>query len=146
MFTKYLENYHIGEKWVSRGRTITETDLVLFASFSGDWFVLHTNKEYAEKTPYKQRIAHGLLVLSAASGLFQFEPGVVVAFYGMENVRFMNPTFIGDTIHVEVDITDIEEKDKRRGVITTLQKIKKHSGEIVVVSVMKLMVNRTPEC
>lgn len=144
MFTKYLEQYQVGETWVSKGRTITEADLVMFSAFSGDWYPLHTDKEYAAKTPFKQRIAHGMLVLSAATGLFQFEPGVVVAFYGMEQVRFTNPTYIGDTIHLEVKITDIQEKDNGRGVITALQEIKKQTGETVAVAVMKLMVNKSP--
>lgn len=144
MFTKYLEQYQVGETWVSKGRTITEADLVMFSAFSGDWYPLHTDKEFAAKTPFKQRIAHGMLVLSAATGLFLFEPDVVVAFYGMEQVRFTNPTFIGDTIHLEVKVKDIQEKDNGRGVITALQEIKKQTGETVAVAVMKLMVNKSP--
>ncbi|MDN4593305.1 MaoC/PaaZ C-terminal domain-containing protein [Polycladomyces subterraneus] len=144
MFTKFLEQYKIGETWLSKGRTITEADLVMFSAFSGDWFPLHTDKEYASRTLFKQRIAHGMLVLSAATGLFQFEPGVVVAFYGMEHVRFTNPTFIGDTIHSEVKIIDIQEKDNGRGIITALQEIKKQTGETVVVATIKLMVNKSP--
>ncbi|BCU81524.1 MaoC family dehydratase [Polycladomyces abyssicola] len=144
MFTKFLEQYQIGESWLSKGRTITEADLVMFSAFSGDWFPLHTDKEYASRTLFKQRIAHGMLVLSAATGLFQFEPGVVVAFYGMEHVRFTNPTFIGDTIHLEVKIIDNQEKDNGRGVITALQEIKKQTGETVVVATIKLMVNKSP--
>ncbi|BCJ86114.1 MaoC/PaaZ C-terminal domain-containing protein [Effusibacillus dendaii] len=145
MFTKYLDQFVIGETWVSRGRTITESDLVMFAAFSGDWFPLHTDKEYAANTAFKQRIAHGMLVLSAASGLFQFDPDVVVAFYGMENVRFVNPTFIGDTIHIETKVIDITEKEGGRGVITILQEIKKQNGDIAAVATMKLMINRSPQ-
>jgi 3-hydroxybutyryl-CoA dehydratase len=143
MFSKFLEHYEVGETWVSRGRTITEADLVNFSAFSGDWYPLHTDKEYAASTPFKQRIAHGMLVLSVGTGLMRFEPNVIVAFYGMENVRFVNPTFIGDTIHVEMKITDIEEKAGGRGVITALKEIKKHSGETVVAAVMKVMINKS---
>ncbi|MDF2681804.1 MAG: dehydratase [Brevibacillus sp.] len=144
MFTKYLDHYEVGETWVSRGRTITEADLVMFSAFSGDWFPLHTDKEYAATTPFQQRIAHGLLVLSAASGLFQFGVGIVVAFYGMENVRFTNPTFIGDTIHIEAKIMNVEEKAGGRGVVTVLQEIKKQTGELVITCTMKVMLNKTP--
>jgi acyl dehydratase len=63
----------------------------------------------------------------------------------MEHVRFTNPTFIGDTIHLEVKITDIQEKDDGRGVITALQEIKKQTGKTVVVATIKLMVNKSPD-
>jgi 3-hydroxybutyryl-CoA dehydratase len=142
LFAKFFEQYEIGEKWVSKGRTITEADLVMFAAFSGDWYPLHTDREYAAKTPFQQRIAHGMLVLSAASGLFHFEPGVVVAFYGMDRVRFTNPTFIGDTIHLEAIVTDLQEKGNGTGVVTVLQEIKKQTGETVASAIMKVMVNK----
>ena len=145
MFNKYLKQYKVGETWISKGRTITETDLVMFSAFSGDWYPLHTDREYAEKTPFKQRIAHGMLVLSVATGLYQLEPDVVAAFYGMEQVRFTNPTFIGDTIHLEIKITDIQEKNNGQGMVTVLQEIKKQTGETVAVSVMKVMINKEPE-
>lgn len=140
MFNKYFHQYEIGETWVSKGRTITETDLVMFSGFSGDWFPLHTNKEYAENTQFKQRIAHGMLILSVATGLFQFEPEIVVAFYGLDKVRFTNPTFISDTIHIELKVVDLFEKESQ-GVVTVLEEIKKQDGEIVAVANMKVLVN-----
>ncbi|MCQ6279948.1 MaoC/PaaZ C-terminal domain-containing protein [Bacillus sp. EB600] len=144
MFSKYLDEYSVGETWVSKGRTITEADLIMFSAFSGDWFPLHTDKEYAAKTPYEQRIAHGMSVLSIATGLLQLEPDVVVAFYGMDHVRFTNPTFIGDTIHLEGKVLDIQKKDNGRGLVVTQMEIKKQTGETVVVAVMKMVV-KTPE-
>ncbi|MEW9674171.1 MaoC/PaaZ C-terminal domain-containing protein [Ammoniphilus sp. 3BR4] len=145
MFNRYFEEYKSGETWVSKGRTITETDLVLFSAFSGDWYPLHTNQEYAANTRFKQRIAHGMLVLSVATGLCQFEPGIIVAFYGMEKVRFTNPTFIGDTIHVELKIVDLEERNLSNGVVTAILEIRKQTGETVAVAEMKLVINRKSE-
>lgn len=75
MFEKYFNELNIGERWVSRGRTITEADLVLFSAFSGDWYPLHTDKEWAAQTSFGQRIAHGMLVLSVAMGLLDMVPG-----------------------------------------------------------------------
>lgn len=144
MFHKYLDDYKIGEKWISRSRTITETDLVMFSAFSGDWFPLHTDKEYAANTIFKQRIAHGMLILSVSTGLLHFETGIVVAFYGMEKVRFVKPTFIGDTIHLEVEVTDILDKDEKTGVVTTKVDIKKQTGETVAVNYMKILINKRP--
>ncbi|MBP1931307.1 MaoC/PaaZ C-terminal domain-containing protein [Ammoniphilus resinae] len=142
MFNRYFDQYEIGEIWTSRGRTITETDLVLFSAFSGDWYPLHTNKEYAANTPFQQRIAHGMLVLSVATGLIQFEPDIIAAFYGMERVRFTNPTFIGDTIQVELRVIDLLERNSRGGIVTVIQEVKKQTSEIVTVAEMKLLVNR----
>ncbi|MFJ5771750.1 MaoC/PaaZ C-terminal domain-containing protein [Psychrobacillus sp. NPDC093180] len=142
MFDKYFEDYQLGDVWESKGRTITESDIVMFSALSGDWFPLHTNIEYAKETQYKQRIAHGMLVLSITTGLVHFEPGVVVAFYGMDKVRFTAPTFIGDTIHLEGKVIDLKSKESNQGVVTVLQEVKKQTDEIVAVFEMKLLVNQ----
>jgi len=83
LITRYFDDIQVGEKSVTRSRTITEADIVNFASLSGDWYPLHCDAEYAKKSPFGDRIAHGLLILSAASGLTPLEPGPVLAFYGM---------------------------------------------------------------
>ncbi|OZI10773.1 dehydratase [Bacillaceae bacterium SAS-127] len=142
MFIKHFDEYEIGETWTSEGRTITEADIVNFASLSGDWYPLHTNAEYAKSTPFKQRIAHGLLVLSAASGLQLFKTGVVVAFYGMEDLRFLQPTFIGDTIHINMTVTELKDKGKGTGIVTARQEIMKQTGETVVVATVKVLINK----
>lgn len=142
MLNKYFEQFKIGETWSSKGRTITEADLVMFSAFSGDWFPLHTDKEYAAKTHYEQRIAHGMLVLSVVTGLLHFEPDIVVAFYGMDKVRFTNPTFIGDTIHLHSSVIDVTDKGQTNGIVTILQEVKKQTGEKVAVFEMKIVVNK----
>lgn len=142
MFSKYFEEYTVGNTWVSKGRTITESDLVMFSAFSGDWFPLHTDKEYAANTMFQQRIAHGMSVLSIATGLLELDPKVVVAFYGMDHVRFTNPTFIGDTIHLEGKVLDLQEKAHGRGMVLMQIEIKKQTGETVVVAVLRMLVNK----
>ncbi len=143
MFEKKSEQFELGERWTSRGRTITEADLVLFSAFSGDWYPLHTDKEYAEnETPFKQRIAHGMLVLSVATGLQVKEPEIIVAFYGIEKLRFINPTFINDTIHVELEVIELEDKENGTGVVTAVQKIVKQTDEVVTPGVLKILINK----
>lgn len=143
MFEKKFEQFELGERWTSRGRTITEADLVLFSAFSGDWYPLHTDKEYAEnETPFKQRIAHGMLVLSVATGLQVMEPEMITAFYGIEKLRFINPTFINDTIHVELEVIGLEDKENGTGVVTAAQKIVKQTGEVVTTGVLKILTNK----
>lgn len=143
MFNKCFDDYHVGETWHSKGRTITESDLVSFASLSGDWFPLHTNIEYAKnETKFKQRIAHGMLVLSISTGLLELEPGIVVAFYGMDKIRFINPTFINDTISVQMRVTDTKDKDEETGIIVAELHIIKQTGETVIVGDMNMLLNK----
>lgn len=142
MFNEFFSAYQVGETWQSRGRTITESDLVMFASFSGDWFPLHTNSEYAKnETPFKQRIAHGMAVLSISTGLMLLEPDVVVAFYGMDKIRFIKPTFINDTISIEMKVMDKIDKNNGTGVIVAELKVKKQTDEPVIVGTVNMLVN-----
>ncbi|MCL4352499.1 MAG: dehydratase [Firmicutes bacterium] len=139
MFDRPFEDYTVGEVWVSRGRTITEADLVMFSAFSGDWYPLHTDKEWAQKGPFGQRIAHGMLVLSASTGLITMKPGVVLAFYGIDRVRFVAPTYIGDTISVELQVNGLSVKE-HGGVVDTQLTVKKQTNEPVVVSTLRILV------
>ena len=140
----YFEDFQIGDKLITRGRTVSEADIVNFAALSGDWYRLHTDQEYAKKGPFGERIAHGLLVLSIASGLNPPYDTAVVAFYGMDNVRFTAPTKIGDTIHVESEVVDKQDKGELGGVVSWRQSVKNQKGEDVAVSIMKgLIAKRT---
>ena len=136
---KYFEDFKIGDKIITRARTITETDIVNFAAFSADWYPLHTDAEYAKKAQFGERIAHGMLVLSAASGLMPLYEMAILAFYGMDKVRFLAPTKIGDTIHVELEVIDKQDKSEHGGVISLKESIKNQRDEDVTVAVMKLL-------
>lgn len=94
MFSKFLESYEVGETWKSRGRTITETDIILFAGLTGDWHPVHTDKEFAKETMFKQRIAHGALILSISTGLVEMNPKAVAAFYGIDQLRFTGKSVV----------------------------------------------------
>ncbi|MHB1127495.1 MAG: MaoC/PaaZ C-terminal domain-containing protein [Bacillota bacterium] len=141
MLDKYYDELEVGDKSVTQGRTITEADIVAFAGITGDWYPLHVDKEYAARSPFKQRIAHGMLVLSVASGLSVPKTGVLIAFYGMDKVRFTNPTFIGDTLHVAGEIINKEDRGPDKGIITVESRVKNQRGETVVVSIMKALLN-----
>ncbi len=99
---KYFEEFEIGDSVESPGRTITETDIVLFAGLSGDYNQLHTDAEFAQETLFGERIAHGLLGLAIATGLstrMGFVEGTAQAFTGLD-WKFRGPIKIGDTIRV----------------------------------------------
>lgn len=133
-----LPPLEVGHRFESTGRTITESDIVNFACLSGDFNRLHVDHEYARSTPFGQRIAHGLLVLSVLSGLTtqsngyrQLEP-YVLALIDI-NCRFPKPTFIGDTIVVRVTVTEKTEqyrpgKDK----VVFRREAVNQRGEVVV--------------
>jgi len=134
---KYFEDFNEGDRIVTRGRTITEADIVMFSAFSGDWHPLHTDVEYAKQGPFKERIAHGFLVLSVASGLLPLSEIAIIAFYGMDKVRFIAPVRLLDTIHVEFAAIEKQDRDERGGVITFRETIRNQRGEEVVVGTMR---------
>ena len=146
----HFEDYRLGEKFTSPGRTITEADIVMFSALTGDWHPLHTNVEYAKKTPFGDRIAHGMLVLCVGSalvfrlGAYVALPKSFIAFYGMDSVRFTGPVKIGDTIYCEVEIDSLDPKDEKRGVISYRYFIKNQRNENVVVFNAKALVGRRP--
>jgi len=139
---RHFEDFQVGDKIVTRGRTITEADIVTFSAFSGDWHPLHTDVEYAKKGPFKERIAHGFLVLSVASGLLPLSEIAIMAFYGIDKLRFIAPVKLLDTIHVEFEAVEKQERDERGGVITFRQTVKNQRGEEVAVGTMRSLIAR----
>ena len=139
----HFEDFTVGHKTVSRTRTITEADIVNFAGLSGDFVELHMSETFAASGPFGKRIAHGLLVLSVSSGLMVqmgTTTDTVIAFYGIDRLRFTKPTFIGDTVHVEKEVIATDRKGPGRGVITFNTQVLNQHGEPVVVFQDKLMV------
>jgi 3-hydroxybutyryl-CoA dehydratase len=103
----YFEEFEEAVDLVSPGRTITETDIQLFAGLTGDYTQIHTNVEFSKDTVFGQRVAHGLLGLSIASGLgarLGFIEGTAVALREI-SWKFTGPIFIGDTIHLKVVVS-----------------------------------------
>jgi len=144
----YLEDFKVGEKSISAGRTVTETDIIIFASISGDWNELHTNAEYMKNSPFGQRIAQGILILSISSGLalqMRSRPPVeVLAFLGMDNVRFTDPVFIGDTINVESEVIEARPSKSRpdAGILKLKNTVKNQREEVVTTWEAALMVSK----
>lgn len=106
---KYFEEFEVGMKVVSIGRTVTEGDIVTFAGLSGDYNQIHTDAEFSKGTPFGQRVAHGILGLSIASGLAVqtgVMEGTIMAFREINNWKFIKPIFIGDTIHVVLEVQE----------------------------------------
>ena len=112
LLMRYFDEIEVGDTQVTRGRTITETDVVNWCMFTGDWFLLHTDVVVSSESMFGQRIAPGLMVQAIAGGLLlPADTRSVIANYGMDRLRFPVPTFIGDTIHVELEIIEKEQRD-----------------------------------
>jgi acyl dehydratase len=111
----YFEDYEIGTERVSGGRTITETDIVIHAGQTGDYYPQHTDVEFCKGTSFGQRIAHGTLTFSIGMGLQCNIVNPLAFTYGYDRLRFTQPVFIGDTIHTKVIIHERREDPKRPG-------------------------------
>ncbi|WP_440991170.1 MaoC/PaaZ C-terminal domain-containing protein [Haloarchaeobius baliensis] len=133
----------VGDGRRTAGRTITEADLVNFAGVSGDFNHLHTDAERMQASEYGERIAHGALVFSIATGLLWQEragggdgsSSDVVAFYGVDRLRFRGPTFVGDTVHVETEVVDMEERPdhpEAAGVVREEAEVVDQDGTVVL--------------
>jgi len=132
---RYYEDLQVGEEYESPARTITEADIVSFSAISGDWSPVHTDEEYCKRTPYKTRIAHGLLGLAAVEGLKQRIPAFADVRYMASlywNYKFTGPILIGDTIRIRVKIASKRETKKPdRGIVVEYITMLNQRGEVV---------------
>ncbi|MBT2533410.1 MaoC family dehydratase N-terminal domain-containing protein [Arthrobacter sp. ISL-48] len=132
---RYLEELDLGQQWTSAGRTVTEFDVVTFATWSGDMHPLHTNEEYAKTTEFGTRLFHGPGALSIAFGLemaLGWKNGSAIAFLGIDNWNLRAPIRIGDTISVREEVIGIKPSASKsdRGVVTTRVQILNQDGVI----------------
>lgn len=118
----YMDDVEEGQSWISSARTITEADIVNFAGISGDFNPIHMDHEYARNTPYGKPIAHGLLTLAVTSGLSINSPPIrTLAFVGIKDWQFLEPVFIGDTIHIRSTLLEKEVRSRGRRALLTWQ-------------------------
>lgn len=147
---EFLEDYTVDETLVSPARTVTESDVLTFAGLTGDWHPLHTDAVYAEQSLFGQRILHGMLTLAIGStlvlrlGPYVYIPKGFIAFYGIENVRFVRPVFIGDTIHSVNRVEALVVKDEARGIIQYRGEVLNQRDEAVLVWTSRMLVARRP--
>jgi|SRR5690625_1683893 len=134
----------LGQERISPGRTFTETDVINFCMLTGNWLELHSNIEFAKKTLYGQRLVQGGLVFVIVNALMGFNPELIEAFYGVDKLRFIHPTFINDTLHAKTKIVDLRDKGPDHGVVTVeLQGINQHKKTVMSCN-FSLLVRRKP--
>jgi acyl dehydratase len=142
----YFESYQLGTTRTTAGRTITETDFVVHAGHTGDFFPHHMDSEFMRTHAYGQRIAHGTLVFAIGIGLTATKINPVSFSYGYDRLRFIKPVFIGDTVHTKLTIVRKEPDAKRpdHGRVWELTEVMNQRDEVVLACEHIYLVQRQP--
>ena len=150
MEKEYFEDCSVGDRVVTPRRTITETDVVMFSAFTGDWNAAHSDAEYAKTSTFGERIAHGMLTLVIGTGLLfrlsgnEFLPKWVVAIVGLDRVRFIAPVKMGDTIRLEGEIVETTKISDEQGVLSFKYLVKNQHNRSVVSGRARMLTKCRP--
>jgi len=142
---RWFEDFEVGERRTTVGRTITEADIVIHAGQTGDFFPHHMDAEWAAAQPMGARIAHGTLVLSIAVGMTAGDINPRSMSYGYDRIRFVKPVLIGDTITVSAEIVGKRDHAKRPdelGYVDELVTVLNQRGETVLVLTHLYLVDK----
>ena len=132
----------VGDAFVTRGRTVTEADVVGFAALTGDWHPQHADAEWARESAFGERIAHGMLVISFAVGLVPFDADRVVALRRIADVVFKRPVRMGDTIQVEGTIEGLREIDDATGLVAWAWRVVNQDGRLACRAAVDVLWRR----
>jgi len=143
---EYFEDFAVGAQRVTAGRTITETDVVIHAGHTGDFFPHHVDVEFARQTPFGQRIAHGTMIFAIGIGLTASRINPVAFTYGFDKLRFIEPVFIGDTLRTRVTVKHKQDDPKRpdAGRVVEACEILNQRDEVVMYCEHILLVAKRP--
>ena len=140
---KYGDEFKVGDRHATRGITVTETHVVAWAGLTGDFYPLHMDREFAARTQFGERLAHGPMIFALAVGLVAqagFAGEAAIAWLGVDGMRMLAPVKIGDTVRVEVLVKDARvTRDPRRGVQVWEYTVLNQRDEKVLVFDYQLM-------
>jgi len=142
VFSRDFDSLEEGAVTESRGRTVTEADVVAFSALTGDWHPQHSDAVWAATSDFGERIAHGMLVLSFAIGLVEFEPSRVVALRQLLRAKFRAPVRIGDTIRARVEVESLRPLGAETGLVTTNWRVLNQREESVAFLTVELLWRR----
>ena len=142
LFSRPFDELEAGDRFTTRGRTVTEADVVAFATLTGDFHPQHTDAEWSASKPFGERIAHGMLVLSYAAGLVPFDPERVVALRRVKDVVFKRPVRFGDTIKVHGRVADLREVDPAAGLVAVALDVKGAEAKTVMRATVEVLWTR----
>ncbi|MHB8170988.1 MAG: MaoC/PaaZ C-terminal domain-containing protein [Thermincolia bacterium] len=138
-----FEELNIGDEETSLGRTITETDVINFAGLSADFNAMHIDAEFAKKTIFGERVAHGMCTTSIATGLWFTMPRLAtMAFLGLDEWKFVKPVKFGDTIKVKRVVAEKKETKEDRGIVTFGIQVVNQNNEVVQEGKWLMLVQR----
>ena len=144
----YFDEFQPGQQVLTAGRTVSEADIVAFAGLSGDFNQMHMDAAYCQASFFGQRVAHGLLVLSIASGLMVQTgvlEGTVIAFREIENWKFSKPVFIGDTVHALLEVNETRAMRRLGGGSVTIDvSVKNQHDDTVMKGSLNVLVAERP--
>ncbi|MBC7876739.1 MAG: dehydratase [Anaerolineales bacterium] len=145
----YFEEFTVGQTVKTLGRTISEDAIFSFAGLTGDYNQIHTDADFASKTQFGQRIAHGLLGLSIATGLIMrtgMLDGTVLAFREIENWKFVKPFFIGDTVHAILTVSETKALPRiGGGSLLAAVEVRNQTDEVCQRGTLNLLVLSKPK-
>ncbi|GAB7007853.1 MaoC/PaaZ C-terminal domain-containing protein [Nocardioides sp. AN3] len=144
---RYLDDLEIGTRWISRGRTITEGDVLTFATWSGDMHPLHTDDEYAKRSEFGGRIFHGPGALAIAFGLemsLGWKMGSAIAFLGIKEWNLLAPVRIGDTLCVTEEVVEVRPSRSKpdRGIVVTRVGVVNQQGVVCQEGLWTVLLRR----
>jgi 3-hydroxybutyryl-CoA dehydratase len=135
-----FDELQVGDAQKTRGRTITEADVVNWCALTGDWFYPHVDQVAAERSMFGQRVVPGIMVYAVGTGLgVPADSTTILANYGADSLRYTRPTWIGDTIHLLIEVLDMEDRDAKTGVVTYRWDIENQNGDTVCASQLKIL-------
>jgi acyl dehydratase len=140
---RYYDELAPGDTQETRARTITEGDIVTWCAFTGDWFAIHTDKELAARSMFGQRIAPGVMVVAISGGLgVPPDSTAILANYGLDRIRFPHPTYIGDTLHLEIEVLSKKARDEASGIVDLRWDMVNQNGRTVAATVLRVLMAR----
>jgi 3-hydroxybutyryl-CoA dehydratase len=142
LFERDFDSLAVGDRFTTASRTVGADDIAAFARLTGDTHPQHVDEAWAAGSRFGERIAHGLLVLSFASGLMPFDPERIVALRRVGDAVFKAPVKIGDSVHVEGELAGLREIDDANGLVECRWRVLNQDGKLVVRASVELVWRR----
>ena len=143
-----FDEFEMGALYESQGRTVTEADVVAFAGISGDYNPLHTNAEFGQKTPFGERIAHGMLIMAMATGMANWTgifEGTTLALME-QTIRYKGAVLFGDTVHLQLEVLSTKTTSKPdRGVVSFAARMINQDDKVVIDGEWTLLMRRVDD-